>query len=109
MQLERECCCCCGYCCCCLLFFHIFYSHFILISLACDLPLVPSLPSPCRYHLHPLQLEDVLTCDKERMKSTKTGSVHQVIVGRASLTESSQGYPQIRKEQVKERQGFLVV
>jgi hypothetical protein len=50
-----------------------------------------------------------LTCDKERMKSTKTGSVHQVIVGRASLTESSQGYPQIRKEQVKERQGFLVV
>jgi len=34
------------------------------------------------------------------MKSTKTGSVHQVIVGRASLTESSQGYPQIRKEQV---------
>ncbi|KAM3571230.1 hypothetical protein VYU27_006717 [Nannochloropsis oceanica] len=53
-----------------------------------------------RYHLHPLQLEDVLTCDKERMKSTKTGSVHQVIVGRATLTESSQGYPQIRKEQV---------
>jgi len=52
--------------------------------------------------LHPLQLEDVLTCDKERMKSTKTGSVHQVIVGRATLTESSQGYPQIRKEQVKE-------
>ena len=36
------------------------------------------------------------------MKSTKTGSVHQVIVGRATLTESSQGYPQIRKEQVKE-------
>ena len=52
--------------------------------------------------MHPLQLEDVLTCDKERMKSTKTGSVHQVIVGRANLTESSQGYPQIRKEQVKE-------
>ncbi len=38
-----------------------------------------------RYKLHPLQLEDVLTCDKERMKSTKTGSVHQVIVGRANL------------------------
>ena len=65
-------------------------------------PRAPTLPS---YHLHPLQLEDVLTCDKERMKSTRTGSVHQVLVGRASLTESSIGYPQIRKEQVGGREG----
>lgn len=43
----------------------------------------------------------MLTFDRERMKYVKTQHVHQLLVGRCVLTESSQGYPQIRKEQVR--------
>ena len=53
-----------------------------------------------RYKLHPLQIEDVLTYDRERMKYAKTQKVHQVLVGRCLLAESTQGYPQLRKEQL---------
>lgn len=45
----------------------------------------------------------MLTYDRERMKYVKTPHVHQLLVGRCVLTESSQGYPQIRKEQVKRK------
>jgi hypothetical protein len=48
----------------------------------------------------PFQIEDVLTYDRERMKYVKSPHVHQLLVGRCVLAESSQGYPQIRKEQV---------
>lgn len=51
------------------------------------------------HHPH-MQIEDVLTYDRERMKYVKTQHVHQLLVGRCVLAESSQGYPQIRKEQV---------
>lgn len=42
----------------------------------------------------------MLTHDRERMKYVKMQHVHQLLVGRCVLVESSQGYPQIRKEQV---------
>lgn len=42
----------------------------------------------------------MLTYHKQRMKADKSGLALQLLVGRCVLTETSQGYPVIRKEQV---------
>lgn len=43
----------------------------------------------------------MLTYHKQRMKTDKSGHALQLLVGRCVLSETSQGYPIIRKEQVR--------
>ena len=54
---------------------------------------------PSSYRLHPLQIDDVLNINKQRMKTDKSGHALQLSVGRCVHMEYK-GLPQIRKEQV---------